>query len=133
MEVEIINNYLFFLFMINMYIEAGKLVRQACSELRNSRRDINVADVLITKGIVGSAPALSWIRQGRTKDILRYVRVIYEITKLLPPSTRDRYRLAMFEVMAVVDGWWDSLKNHKICYFLGLFNEIVYLCKNFLC
>ena len=45
--------------MINMYIEAGKLVRQGCSELRNSRRDINVADVLITKGIVGSAPALS--------------------------------------------------------------------------
>lgn len=133
MEVEIINNYSSFLFMINMYIEAGKLVRQACSELRNSRRDINVADVLITKGIVGSAPALSWIRQGRTKDILRYVRVIYEITKLLPPSTRDRYRLAMFEVMAVVDGWWDSLKNHKTCYFLGLFNEIVYLCKNFLC
>ena len=133
MEVEIINNYLLFLFMINMYIEAGKLVSQACIELRNSRRDINLADVLITKGIVGSAPALSWIRQGRTKDILRYVRVIYEITKLLPPSTRDRYRLAMFEVMAVVDGWWDSLKNHKICYFLGLFNEIVYLCKNFLC
>ena len=59
MEVEIINNYLFFLFMINMYNEAGKLVSQACSELRNSRRDINVADVLITKGIVGSAPALS--------------------------------------------------------------------------
>ena len=133
MEVEIINNYLSFLFMINMYIEAGKLVSQACIELRNSRRDINLADVLITKGIVGSAPALSWIRQGRTKDILRYVRVIYEITKLLPPSTRDRYRLAMFEVMAVVDGWWDSLKNHKTCYFLGLFNEIVYLCKNFLC
>ena len=59
MEVEIINNYLFFLFMINMYIEAGKLVSQACIELRNSRRDIKVADVLITKGIVGSAPALS--------------------------------------------------------------------------
>ena len=107
MEVEIINNYLSFLFMINMYIEAGKLVSQACIELRNSRRDINLADVLITKGIVGAAPALSWIRQGRTKDILRYVRVIYEITKLLPPSTRDRYRLEMFEVMAVVDGWWE--------------------------
>ena len=59
MEVEIINNYLFFLFMINMYIEAGNLVSQACIELRNSRRDINLADVLITKGIVGSAPALS--------------------------------------------------------------------------
>ena len=59
MEVEIINNYLSFLFMINMYIEAGKLVSLACIELRNSRRDIKVADVLITKGIVGSAPALS--------------------------------------------------------------------------
>ena len=45
--------------MINMYIEAGKLVSQACIELRKSRRDINVTDVLITKGIVGSAPALS--------------------------------------------------------------------------
>ena len=107
MEVEIINNYLSFLFMINMYIEAGKLVSQACIELRNSRRDIKVADVLITKGIVGSAPALSWIRQGRTKDILRYVRVLYEVTKLLPPERRDRYRLEMFEVMAVVDGWWE--------------------------
>ena len=109
--MEIINNYLSFLFMINMYIEAGKLVSQACIELRNSRRDIKVADVLITKGIVGSAPALSWIRQGRTKDILRYVRVIYEITKLLPPSTRDRYRLEMFELIAgcwwvVNDCWW---------------------------
>ena len=66
------------------------------------RRDIKVTEVLIAKGIVGSAPALSWIRKGQTKDILRYVSVLYEVTNYLPPHRRDYYRLAMFDVVARV-------------------------------
>ena len=93
--------------MINLRIKAGMLVSQAISEVKSSRQKLSVDMLLIGAGVVGSDSSLSWIRKGQIKDILRYVRVLYEVTKLLPPERRDRYRLEMFEVMAVVDGWWE--------------------------
>ena len=45
--------------MINSFFKAGKLVKEASSEVKMCRRDIKVTEVLIAKGIVGSAPALS--------------------------------------------------------------------------
>lgn len=45
--------------MINSYFKAGKLVKEASCEVKMCRRDIKVTEVLIAKGIVGSAPALS--------------------------------------------------------------------------
>ena len=59
MEVENFNNNLFCLVMINSYFKAGKLVKEASSEVKMCRPDIKVTEVLIAKGIVGSAPALS--------------------------------------------------------------------------
>ena len=114
MEVENFNNNLFCLVMINSYFKAGKLVKEASSEVKMCRRDIKVTEVLIDKRIVGSAPALSWIRKGQTKDILRYVSVIFEVTNYLPLHRRDHYRLAMFDVVARVamghrDRYVDSL------------------------
>ena len=45
--------------MINSYFKAGKLVKEASREVKMCRCDIKVTEVLIAKGIVGSAPALS--------------------------------------------------------------------------
>ena len=45
--------------MINSYFMAGKLVKEASCEVKMCRPDIKVTEVLIAKGIVGSAPALS--------------------------------------------------------------------------
>ena len=102
MEAGIFNNILSNLAMINSYSKAGELVSQAISEVKSSRRSMSMTDMLIKKGIVGSDSALSWIRKGQTKDILRYVSVIYEVTNYLPPHRRDYYRLAMFDVVARV-------------------------------
>ena len=97
--------------MINLRIKAGMLVSQAISEVKSSRQKLSVDMLLIGAGVVGSDSSLSWIRKGQIKDILRYVRVLYEVTKLLPPERRDRYRLEMFELIAgcwwvVNDCWW---------------------------
>ena len=70
--------------MINPNFEAGRLVSRAISEVKTSRRQMSVAEVLIGEGVVGSDSALSWIRKGQTKDIRRYAMVINEVTKLLP-------------------------------------------------
>ncbi|MGM9702461.1 MAG: hypothetical protein ACI3YZ_02770 [Prevotella sp.] len=59
MEVENFNNNLFSLVMISSYFKAGKLVKEASSEVKMCRRGIKVTEVLIARGIVGSAPALS--------------------------------------------------------------------------
>ena len=85
--------------MINLRIKAGMLVSQAISEVKSSRQKLSVDMLLIGAGVVGSDSSLSWIRKGQIKDILRYVRVLYEVTKLLPPERRDRYRLEMFELI----------------------------------
>ena len=45
--------------MINSYFKAGKLVSQAISEVKSSRRSMSMIDMLIKKGIVGSDSALS--------------------------------------------------------------------------
>ena len=90
--------------MINLRIKAGMLVSQAISEVKSSRQKLSVDMLLIGAGVVGSDSSLSWIRKGQIKDILRYVRVLYEVTKLLPPERRDRYRLEMFELIAGC--WW---------------------------
>lgn len=45
--------------MINPNFEAGRLVSRAISEVKTSRRQMSVAEVLIGEGVVGSDSALS--------------------------------------------------------------------------
>ena len=85
--------------MIDLCIEAGRLVSQSIAEVKSRRESASMTEMLIREGIVGSDSSLSWIRKGQTKDILRYAQVIYEVTKFLPPDRRDYYRLEMFEIM----------------------------------
>ena len=41
-------------------------------------------------------------RKGQVKDIRRFVLVINEVTKFMPPSRRDYYRLRMFDIVVVI-------------------------------
>ena len=61
-----------------------------------------MTQVLIDAGLVGSDSALSWIRRGKVKDILRYLLIINEVTKFLTPSRRDYYRLRVFDIVVVI-------------------------------
>ena len=58
--------------MINSYFKAGKLVKEASSEVKMCRPDIKVTEVLIAKGIVGSAPrsAESGKDKRRTSSVM---------------------------------------------------------------
>ena len=98
--------------MVNQTLEAGRLVSRAISEVKSSHRGMSMTQVLIDSGLVGSDSALSWIRKGKVKDIRRYVLVINEVTKFLPPSRRDYYRLRMFDIVVVI---YSGLKwTHKV-------------------
>ena len=88
--------------MVNQTLEAGRLVSRAISEVKSSHRGMSMTQVLIDAGLIGSDSALSWIRKGKVKDIRRYLLVINEVTKFLPPSRRDYYRLRMFDIVVVI-------------------------------
>ena len=88
--------------MVNQTLEAGRLVSRAISEVKSSHRGMSMTQVLIDAGLIGSDSALSWIRKGKVKDIRRYLLVINEVTKFLPPSRRDHYRLQMFDIVVVI-------------------------------
>ena len=88
--------------MVNQTLEAGRLVSQAISEVKSSHRGMSMTQVLIAAGLVGSDSALSWIRRGKVKDILRYLLIINEVTKFLTPSRRDYYRLQVFDIVVVI-------------------------------
>ena len=88
--------------MVNQTLEAGRLVSRAISEVKSSQRGMSMTQVLIDSGVIGSDSALSWIRKGKVKDIRRYLLVINEVTKFLPPSRRDYYRLRMFDIVVVI-------------------------------
>lgn len=61
-----------------------------------------MTQVLIDAGLVGSDSALSWIRRGKVKDILRYLLIINEVTKFLSSSRRDYYQLRVFDIVVVI-------------------------------
>ena len=88
--------------MVNQTLEAGRLVSQAISEVKSSHRGKSMTQVLIDAGLVGSDSALSWIRRGKVKDILRYLLIINEVTKFLTSSRRDYYRLRAFDIVVVI-------------------------------
>ena len=108
--------------MVNQTLEAGRLVSRAISEVKSSHRGMSMTQVLIDAGLIGSDSALSWIRKGQVKDIRSYLLVINEVTKFLPPSRRDYYRLRMFDIVVVIYSgsvpvisnlWTRSQEQHK--------------------
>ena len=88
--------------MVNQTLEAGRLVSRAISEVKSSYRGMSMTQVLIDAGLVGSDSALSWIRRGKVKDILRYLLIINEVTKFLSSSRRDYYQLRVFDIVVVI-------------------------------
>ena len=87
--------------MVNYNFQAGKLIRDAIREVNVSHRSISMTEVLISSGVVGSDSALSWIRNGETKDLLRYAVVMNEVTKRLPSNRLVYYRLKMFDILVM--------------------------------
>ena len=85
--------------MVNYNFQAGKLIRDAIREVNVSHRSMSMTEVLIGSGVVGSDSALSWIRNGETKDLMRYAVVMNEVTKKLPSNRLVYYRLKMFDIL----------------------------------
>ena len=87
--------------MVNYNFQAGKLIKDAIREVNVSHRLISMTEVLIGSGVVGSDSALSWIRNGETKDLMRYAVVMNEVTKRLPSNRLVYYRLKMFDILVM--------------------------------
>ena len=107
--------------MVNYNFQAGKLIKDAIREVNVSHRSISMTEVLIGSGVVGSDSALSWIRNGETKDLMRYVVVMNEVTKRLPSNRLVYYRLKMFDILVKAaeakaqKGRHNSIKIDCVC------------------
>lgn len=84
----------------NALLLMGDLILRASHELEQSNRDLSVTKMLLSKGMVGSDSALSWVHTGEYKHLEPYFGVMNEVTSLMGTDRMKYYRLKLFELAA---------------------------------